>query len=167
VPPEMRAEWESRLLAMARECAEQAPGYTDVLRAELRVLLIHCARLAPGGGLSPAAPMHADGISRVVRDALCFIEANYRRPITLADVAKAVHRSRAYLTDRVRRETGRTVGAWITERRMAEARRLLRETDRDVARIAQSLTYLDGGHFARLFKGVHGVPPTAWRSGQR
>jgi AraC-like DNA-binding protein len=204
VPSGARVEWESRLRGMARECAERAPGYVDVLRADLRVLLVQCARLAttatapapsatnatssmgttstvstmsttntasvPGvaeGARAEALDAHADGASRLVADVLRYIEANYRRPIALADVAKAVHRSRAHLTDRVRRETGRTVGGWIIERRMAEARRLLRETDADVVRIAQSLTYLDGGHFGRLFKRLHGVSPSAWRARER
>jgi len=40
--------------------------------------------------------------------------------------------SLAYLTDLVRRETGKTVLSWIVERRMTEARRLLLETGQSV-----------------------------------
>jgi AraC-like DNA-binding protein len=108
-----------------------------------------------------------DGARRLITDALRFIDDNYRRPITLADVAKAVKRSRAYLTDLMHRDTGQTVGAWITERRMAEARRLLLETDMDIARIARSVTFLDGPYFRRLFKRMHGMPPGEWRAARR
>jgi AraC family transcriptional regulator, transcriptional activator of pobA len=57
-----------------------------------------------------------------------FIEEHYREPISLATVAAAVGLTPGYLTTTVRRKTGRTVQRWITERRMAEARTLLRES---------------------------------------
>ena len=162
VPVEERSAWQLRLESIAAELDARAPGYEELTRAELRILLVQCARLVA------AASQDAGGAaSCLVSAALHYIDDNYRRPITLADVAKAVKRSRAYLTDRMHRDTGQTVGAWITERRMAEARRLLIETDMDVARIARSVTFLDGPYFRRLFKRMHGMPPGEWRSARR
>jgi AraC-like DNA-binding protein len=54
-----------------------------------------------------------------------FIEERYRDRISLSDAARAVGLTPGHLTTVVRRKTGRTVGEWIAERRMAEARRLL------------------------------------------
>ena len=161
VPLEDRAEWRDRLETIGRELSCKAIGYDDIARAELRIFLLKCARL-----VSQSRPGSAPE-SRLLCEALRYIDANYRRPITLADVAKGVGRSRAYLTDRVHRETGRTVGGWITERRMAEARRLLGETDWEVGRIARVLTFVDDHYFSRLFKRMHGLTPSAWRSARR
>ena len=162
VPPDEREVWRLRLESIATELQAAAPGYEELTRAELRILLLHCARLVAAAGVPTT-----DGSRRLITDALRFIDDNYRRPITLVDVAKAVKRSRAYLTDLMHRDTGQTVGAWITERRMAEARRLLLETDMDIARIARSVTFLDGPYFRRLFKRMHGMPPGEWRSARR
>lgn len=162
VPVEERNGWRLRLESIAAELDAKAPGYEELTRAELRILLVQCARLVA------AASQDANGVaSCLVSAALRYIDDNYRRPITLVDVAKAVKRSRAYLTDRIHRDTGQTVGAWITERRMAEARRLLLETDMDIARIARSVTFLDGPYFRRLFKRMHGMPPGEWRAARR
>ena len=163
VPEEERPALRGRLESIARELDERKPGWDDVSRSELRIVLSHCARLAAAQSPTP----ESEHRSRLLDDVMRFIDANFRRPITLVDVAKAVGRSRAYLTDRVRRDTGRPVGGWITERRMAEARRLLLETDWDVARIARTLTFLDAAYFARLFKRSHGLSPTAWRARMR
>ncbi len=162
VPPDERIGWRGRLESIAEELATRAPGYEELTRAELRIFLLHCARL-----VASSSPRSIDFSSQLVGEALRFIDDNFRRPITLADVAKAVKRSRAYLTDLMHRETGQTIGAWITERRMAEARRLLLETDLDIARIARSLTFLDGPYFRRLFKRMHGMPPGEWRAARR
>lgn len=96
-----------------------------------------------------------------------FIEANYYQSITLCDVASAVGYSPAYLTDWVRRLTGRTVNRWIVERRMAEVCFLLRETDQSVDAIALAVGYQNAGHFFRQFRQYHGTTPQAWRNVQR
>jgi AraC family transcriptional activator of pobA len=160
LPEHERAALCERLQSIARELDEKRLGWEEIARAELRIVLVQCARVSAAQRPGP----EGEGASRLLEEVLRYIDANFHRPISLADVAKAVHRSRAYLTDRVRRDTGRTVGAWITERRLAEARRLLLETDWDVGRIARSLTFHDGDYFARLFKRHHGLAPGAWRA---
>lgn len=92
-----------------------------------------------------------------------FIETNYQHSISLREVAQAVSRSPAYLTDLVRRETGKTVLCWIVERRMAEARRLLLETDQSVEQIAEAVGYFDRRHFGRQFLRFHNTTPQTWR----
>ncbi|WP_242040242.1 helix-turn-helix domain-containing protein [Anabaena subtropica] len=96
-----------------------------------------------------------------------FIETNYHNSISLREVAEAVSRSPAYLTDLVRRETGKTVLCWIVERRMVEARRLLLETDHSVEQIAEAVGYLDRRHFGRQFLRFHNTTPQTWRKSHR
>lgn len=92
-----------------------------------------------------------------------FIEENYQNQISLREVAKEVRLSPAYLTDLVRRKTGKTVLTWITERRMAEARKLLLETKQSVEQITEAVGYFDRRHFSRLFLRFHKSTPHAWR----
>ena len=92
-----------------------------------------------------------------------FIEAHYNKGITLCDVAKAVGYSPAYLTNRVKRETGRTVNRWIIERRMAQALFLLGSTNQSVEQIATAVGYQNTCHFFRQFRQYQGTTPQAWR----
>ncbi len=93
-----------------------------------------------------------------------FIEANYQQSIHLTDVAQAVGYSPAYLTNLSQSQTGRTVKAWIIERRMAQARQLLANTAESIKQIADSIGYADAGYFTRQFRKLHGVTPQMWRS---
>ena len=93
-----------------------------------------------------------------------FIEANYNRGITLYDVAKAVGYSPAYLTNRVKRETGRTVNRWIIERRIAQALFLLSSTKQSIEQIATTVGYQNTCHFFRQFRQYKGTTPQAWRN---
>jgi len=92
-----------------------------------------------------------------------FIETNFNRGITLCDVAKAVGYSPAYLTNKVKRETGRTVNRWIIERRMAEALFLLGSTNQSVEQIATTVGYQNTCYFFRQFRQYKETTPQAWR----
>ena len=96
-----------------------------------------------------------------------FIEDNYHQQINVDDVAQAVGYSPAYLTNLVKRQTTRTVHSWIVERRMAQARSLLLNTDEPVNQIAMAVGYPDVGHFIRQFRQLYSMPPKAWRNMHR
>jgi|SRR5215216_4640437 len=67
------------------------------------------------------------------------IEQRFRGPLSLSDVAEAVHLSPGHLRTAVRRQTGRTVQDWIVQRRMTKARRLLVETDLGAAEVGRRI----------------------------
>jgi AraC family transcriptional regulator, transcriptional activator of pobA len=96
-----------------------------------------------------------------------FIEEHYHEPISLRDVARAVSLSPGHLTTVLRRKTGRTVQEWIAERRMAEARRLLVESDLSVEGVGLRVGYGESGYFVRSFRRAHGTTPLAWRRAGR
>jgi YesN/AraC family two-component response regulator len=96
-----------------------------------------------------------------------FIEANYHQSISLGDIAKAVGYSPAYLTNLSQELTGHTIKRWVIERRMFQARWLLRETDQPVRQIAAVIGYPDVGYFTRQFRQLHGDPPQSWRNSVR
>ncbi|KYC43834.1 AraC family transcriptional regulator [Scytonema hofmannii PCC 7110] len=96
-----------------------------------------------------------------------FIELNYHQPINLKEVAQAVGYSSAYLTDLVRRLTGKTVNNWIIERRIVQACNLLLETNYSVNQIALEVGYQNTNHFYCQFRARHQNTPHAWREAQR
>ncbi|MCC5604522.1 helix-turn-helix domain-containing protein [Nostoc favosum] len=96
-----------------------------------------------------------------------FIELNYHQSISLKEVAQAVGYSSAYLTDLVRRITGKTVNNWIIERRLAAASSLLLETNDSVEQIALDVGYQNINHFYCQFRDYYKNTPRAWRERQR
>jgi len=56
---------------------------------------------------------------------------------------------------------------WIAERRMAEARRLLVQTDLTVEEVGWRVGYVDAGYFVRSFRSTHGATPLGWRRAGR
>lgn len=158
VPEPDRPEWTARIRALHEELTHRRDGYREAVPAHLVLLLVGVSRLAAdvvGDLRENREPLLAEVFE--------VIERNYARPLSLRDVAAAVNLSPGHLTSTVRRRTGRTVQEWITERRMAQARRLLAVTDLPISDIGRQVGFPDAGYFARTFGKVHGVSPSQWR----
>lgn len=100
-------------------------------------------------------------------EALRFIEKNCLEPISLRDVADALHRSPSHLATTVKEATGKTVVEWIIAGRLAEARRRLLHTDERIDIVAERVGYSDPNHFIRMFRRAYGVTPRAYRARAR
>lgn len=96
-----------------------------------------------------------------------FIEAHYQQNIKLHDVAKAVGYSPTYLTDLIRRQTGKSLHRWIIHRRMIAGCQLLLETDLSIEQIAETIGYRHVGCFFRQFRLSFDVTPQVWRQENR
>jgi AraC family transcriptional regulator, transcriptional activator of pobA len=162
VPPAERRSWSERFSALDLELSQRQDGYREAVLSHLTLLLVGVGRLA--------ADVVGDlrfNDEPLLAEVFGFIEDRYREHISLRDVARAVSLSPGHLTTIVRRKTGRTVQEWIAERRMAEARRLLVQTDLAVEEIGRSVGYIDAGYFVRSFKHAHGMTPLVWRRASR
>jgi AraC family transcriptional activator of pobA len=162
VPESERESWVRRFADLERELRERREGHAEAALAQLTLMLVELARLAadvPGHLRLRDEPLLA-----AVFDV---IERRYAEPISLREVADAVGLSAGHLTTVVGRRTGRTVQQWITERRLAEVRRLLAETDLTLQAVAGRVGYADVGYLIRRFRTAHGVPPQEWRRAGR
>jgi AraC-like DNA-binding protein len=162
VPPADRPAWTERLATLERELRERRDGYWEAVLAHLTLLLVSISRLA--------ADIASDLRLRnepLLAEVFTFIEEHYCEPISLKDVAEAVSLTPGHLTTVVRRKTGRPVQEWLVERRMAQARRLLVETDLTVEEVGRRVGYSDPGYFVRLFRRAHGTTPLTWRRAGR
>lgn len=154
--------WLDRLTSIEHELSARPLGFAEAARALLTLLLIEAARFTAKQLERVSTPSKP-----LLRRAFRFIENHFREPISLIEVARAVEKSSAYLTDVMRRETGRTVLEWIIERRLGEARRMLLETEDRIEDIAVALGYSDTTYFARQFRQRNGTTPQAWRRAQQ
>lgn len=162
VPRAERSRWSERCAALDEELRERRDGYAEAALAHLTLLLVGISRLAED--LVSELRLNDEPL---LAKAFGFIEAHYHEPISLRDVASAVALTPGHLTTTVRRKTGRTVQDWILERRMAQARRLLAETDLTAEEVGRRVGYNDPTYFTRSFRRLHDTTPLRWRTASR
>lgn len=154
----------SRVVRLFRELREEsqrvAPESPELSRSLLTLLLGELRRGMPGETSDAAA-------GSLVGSALEFIQRHSLEPISLEDVAAAVHRTPSHVAATVKKATGHSVGAWIRASRVAEAAARLSHTDDSLDEIAARVGWQDKTHFIRQFRKVYGQTPAAWRREQR
>jgi AraC-like DNA-binding protein len=158
IPAPQRVDWHRQFETIHRELAEHTHGFREIVRGELKSLLIRTGRLA-------VRQPQPEALSPLLGEVFDVIESRFADAISLADVARSVGRSTAHVTTVVRKQTGMTVQQWIIERRMAEARQRLMTSDENVDVLAERVGYRDPTLFIRHFKRAHGVTPRRWRNG--
>ncbi len=155
-----RARWSAWLTELAEELADPGRlGAREAIAGLLTQVLVAAARLAP-----PASPRAPDPLVERVFDE---IEATFREPVSAGDVARALGYTPGHLTTLVRKRTGRPLLEWITERRMTEVRRVLRETDLPLGVVAARTGLRDATYLVRRFRDRYGITPERWRRSQR
>ena len=102
---------------------------------------------------------HDDLMSR----AIGYIDAHLGEKITVEGLCKALYVSKNTLYEGFHTFCGCAVGEYIARRRMEEAGRRLRETDRSAHDIAREVGLDNYAYFSRLFKKHTGFSPAEYR----
>jgi len=103
------------------------------------------------------------GISQELYSCMQFISTHMNEPINASDVVTFSGKSRAYLFKKFQEELGISIGAYITECRLREAKSLLRYTDKPLGEISSYLCFSSQSHFQNAFKKHTGVTPNDYR----
>jgi len=91
--------------------------------------------------------------------ALAAIHDDPGRDWSVAALAEVAHLSRTSFCKHFSNVLGTTPKLYLTQWRMSEALRLLRDPAQSVARVAEALGYRTDAAFRRAFKRVHGFAP--------
>jgi AraC-like DNA-binding protein len=135
---------------------ERLNSTNDIKNLEYRLVMDFTERVASlrlGSSQSPFVHSIAN-----------FIQKNMTRHIKGLDIAAHVHMSRPAMCKKFKAETNQTVSEYHSVMRIAEAKRLLRYTDKSLSAIANHLCYSSQSHFQNSFKKAVGVTPVEYRS---
>lgn len=144
-------------------------GAATLLRGYLLQLIgVVCQRHA--GQLLRLSSHRVQRLGR--RDALARVDRHVHAhlasgTLSLTSAAAAAFLSPNHLAHLIKKETGRTFVAWVTERRIERAKVLLANDTPRIKDIAFLVGYRDEAYFSRRFRQVVGQSPTDFRTMQR
>lgn len=95
---------------------------------------------------------------------ITWLQGHFHESARLEDAARAVGASVSSIAHRLPIETGKSYRRLRLDIRIAEAKRLLAETNRSVSDIAESCGFSDQSHLIRLFKEAVNLTPGQFRS---
>lgn len=138
---------------MTKELTEQKDGYLECARYLLCQILIETVRQVGSIGQP----------SDLIRTVMEQVEQRHAEPLTLREICAAAHYSLPYVSAKFKAEVGISFTEYLQSRRIEQACRLLRETNRSVAEIAASVGYENIKFFRRIFLKTIGMTPRDFR----
>ncbi|WP_062464068.1 AraC family transcriptional regulator [Demequina soli] len=153
---------------MALRHAERAVALLDEVVTTLERAVASAQLLGAAGtawklltqiAVDRTVPERGDPLAR----AMAYVDERFDGPVRVSELAAMVGVSPSHLSALFRRATGGGVLAYVTARRMAEARRLLDTTAMRVADVADAAGYTDPLYFSRQFRKVHEMSPSEYR----
>ena len=124
-------------------------GYGQVLLAKLLPLVEPTSNIPASGSL---------------QNILQYINAHYTEPLTRKEIALALGYSESHISHTITATMGISLSGYITQLRLEDARRLLKETPLPIGQIAMSLGFPSIRSFNRFFQKEMQMTPTQWRT---
>ena len=152
------------LAALAAEAAHPQSGHTGLCQALGTALVIETGRAFSDPGALDADPPRLDRSEQMLATMHRYLLDNLSRPITVRDVAAAVHLSERHANRLFVEQAGAPMMTALRRLRLEHAARLLLETDRPVADVAAQSGYGDLAAFRAAFRRLHGQTPQAFRA---
>lgn len=102
-------------------------------------------------------------LSRVAEIIDKYIHENYMFDISMQDMARMMNYSEAYFCKLFKQCFHKNFISYLTEFRVAEAKKMLEEPTVNVKEIGKAVGYADSNYFAKVFKRITGQSPTEYR----
>lgn len=113
--------------------------------------------------LSHRKSNHEDIKEFYIREALNFMEQNYNKRITIADIALHCNLNRHYFSRLFKEKMSCTPQAFLMQYRLSKACELLRHSSMTLEEIAEHIGYSNQFNFSTAFKRHYGRSPHQWR----
>jgi AraC-like DNA-binding protein len=105
--------------------------------------------------------------SKMVNDCCSFIDEHVRERLRVSQVAASIGFNADYASKRFKGETGRSIGEYVKEAKISEARSLLKYSELSIAEISELLSFSSQSFFTSVFRQVTGVTPGQYREKAR
>ena len=124
-------------------------------------LAVHLVRTyaEPGGRHGARGRLPAFALRKIV----ALLEARLTEGVPLVKLAEEAGYSAFHFSRLFKKTTGLSPSQYLISLRMAQARRLLRESTRSIIEVGLEVGYTNPSHFAQIFRREVGVTPSEYR----
>ena len=132
----------------------------EMLQIMLKRFLITCVRIYKEDNLNIATD---HGGVAIIKEFNYLVEQHFKTQTKVGDYAKLLHKSPKTLANLFNKYIDKTPLQIINERRLLEAQRWLKYTDKTIQEIASDLNFNDIQSFSHFFRTRMGQSPTAFK----
>ncbi len=130
------------------------PNKRNINQSTMGLLLLHL--------LNHTDRVAGERDDKIVLSVLQYIEKNYKEG-SLTELAEMLHYDFTWLSREIKSRTGKTYTELVQEKRLYQAKFLLKSTGMNIADVANETGYDNISYFHRLFKMQFGMSPRKYR----
>lgn len=158
-------------LACALEAASgskaDAYGATILSKSLLSIIPVILNRQAAASSVAPILPQtQAPSMPKVVTDVIHYVDQNLAGDLSVSGIAESVHLNSVYLTRRFRQYSGLSLQQYIIEKRLAEAKRMLRN-GQSPTEVCYACGFNNYSNFSRTFTNHVKISPRQYQENSR
>lgn len=132
--------------------------------ASIENMMAYCRHLVRSAMEYASFTEHTDSVV----DKICaYLDAHFSEDIQRADLAGIVYVSPDYLSRLFKKETGRSLTQYITDKRIEAACHLLRESNLPINAVAMQVGFQSLAYFSKVFHDEKGIAPMTYRRQMR
>ncbi|MDD7254047.1 MAG: AraC family transcriptional regulator [Firmicutes bacterium] len=136
-----------------------AYGATILSKSLLSIILVILNRQAAASSVAPILPQtQAPSMPKVVTDVIHYVDQNLAGDLSVSGIAESVHLNSVYLTRRFRQYSGLSLQQYIIEKRLAEAKRMLRN-GQSPTEVCYACGFNNYSNFSRTFTNHVKISP--------
>lgn len=94
---------------------------------------------------------------------IAYLHRHYKKVIRLETLAEIEHYHPVYYSAWFKKQTGKSLQAYVSELRLQEAKNLLLSTGWSMSRISEEVGFENSSSFTRWFVRLEGLPPQKYR----
>ncbi len=94
-----------------------------------------------------------------------YIDLHLDEKLSMQLLSEQVGYADYYLAQKFKKEMGMTVAQYIRQKRVEQAKLLLRSSHQSIAAIAEALGFCNSSHFSDAFRSITGMTPNEYREG--
>lgn len=133
-------------------------------RVSLHIDLAQRLRQVAAPDMNELPPLQRNADEVLVNAAMTLLTERVADKLSMAELVSELGTNERHLNECFRQHTDMTVFVWLREERLRQARRLLAETQLDIASIAEQLGYHSQSHFSNAFHERSGISPREYRA---
>ena len=137
-------------------------GAEQLLRLSLESFLILLLREYR----TESAPKESEPPTAIA-EVVAYVGANYLERVTIDELAFLFKTNRATLCREFKTATGKTLVAFINEKKIARAKEKIATTEKTFTQIAEEMNFQSIHYFTRFFKKMTGMSPKEYRQSEK
>ena len=142
-------------------------GGEQAIKLYLELFLIQILRRSSESGRSAIFLSEDKLNSELCEFILSQLEAKLYDHVTIEEICSSVNYSKSYISRIFKEQTGKSIIEYFNDRKIEEAKRLIRETSHTMAAISDMLGFSDPRYFSMLFNKTVRITPTQYRNSIR